>query len=254
MIDARPESPRRGTRARLAHFVLPAGTTADGKVLLLARAVRAFGDGFVSVLLPVYLLSLGFDAIAVGALSTATLLGSAVLTLLVGFYANRLGRRGLLLIASLLMMATGLGFASVQSFWPLLVIAFVGTLNPSSGDVSVFLPLEQSLLPQTTDAKARTALFARYSVVGTLAAAAGALCAGLPALLASRTALDEHRCDPGPVRRLRACWAWWPSRSIADCPVRWSHLRRRTPHRFANRSGRCSRWPDSSAWTPSAAA
>jgi MFS family permease len=172
-------------------FLLPAGTTADGKVLLVARAVRAFGDGFVSVLLPVYLLSLGFDAVAVGALSTATLLGSAALTLLVGFHANRIGRRGLLLIASLLMIATGFAFATVHSFWPLLVIAFVGTLNPSSGDVSVFLPLEQSLLPQTTDPKARTALFARYSVAGTLAAAAGALCAGVPALLAAGTPLDD---------------------------------------------------------------
>jgi MFS family permease len=88
------------------------------------------------------------------------------------------------------MTATGLAFATVQSFWPLLVVAFVGTLNPSSGDVSVLLPLEQSLLPQTAEPKVRTALFARYSVAGTLAAALGALCAGLPALLASRTPLD----------------------------------------------------------------
>jgi len=66
----------------------------------------------------------------------------------------------------------------------------VGTLNPSSGDVSVFLPLEQSLLPQTTEPKMRTALFARYSVAGTLAAAGGALCAGVPALFAANTPLD----------------------------------------------------------------
>lgn len=167
-----------------------AGTSRDAKILLLARATRAFGDGFVSVLLPVYLLALGFDALAVGALSTATLIGSAALTLLVGFHANRFGRRHLLLAASLLMLATGAAFAAVHTFWPLLLIAFVGTLNPSSGDVSVFLPLEQSLLPQTTEAKARTALFARYGVAGTLAAAAGSLCAGVPALLSARLALD----------------------------------------------------------------
>ena len=170
--------------------MIPAGTTDDAKLLLAARAVRAFGDGFVSVLLPVYLLALGYDAVAVGALSTSTLLGSAALTLLVGFHANRFGRRGLLSTAALLMAGTGLAFATVHAFWPLLLIAFVGTLNPSSGDVSVFLPLEQSLLPQTTPAKARTALFARYSVAGTLAAAAGALCAGVPAMLAANTPLD----------------------------------------------------------------
>jgi MFS family permease len=181
---------RRFSSGRLARALLPAGTTGDAKVLLAARAVRAFGDGFVSVLLPVYLLGLGFGAVAVGALSTSTLLGSAVLTMLVGFQANRFGRRGLLLTASLLMAATGLAFATVHEFWPLLLIAFVGTLNPSSGDVSVFLPLEQSQLPQTGDPKARTALFARYSVAGTLAAAAGALCAAVPALIAASTPLD----------------------------------------------------------------
>ncbi|HEY3058390.1 MAG TPA: MFS transporter [Chloroflexota bacterium] len=175
---------------RLSRRLLPAGTTDDAILLLVARAVRAFGDGFVSVLLPVYLLGLGFDAVAVGALSTSTLLGSAALTLLVGLQANRFGRRGLLLAASVLMAATGLAFATVHAFWPLLLIAFVGTLNPSSGDVSVFLPLEQSLLPQTATAKARTALFARYSVAGTLAAAVGALCAGVPAVLAAHTPLD----------------------------------------------------------------
>jgi MFS family permease len=186
--EAAPKPTSRGFgHGRFARALLPSGTTADAKLLLVARAVRAFGDGFVSVLLPVYLLGIGFDAVAVGAVSTSTLLGSAALTLLVGFQANRFGRRGLLLTACLLMAATGLAFATVHAFWPLLLIAFVGTLNPSSGDVSVFLPLEQSLLAQITEPKERTALFARYSVAGTLAAAGGALCAGVPALLAANT-------------------------------------------------------------------
>jgi hypothetical protein len=40
------------------------------------------------------------------------------------------------------MAATGLGFATLTSLWPLLLVAFMGSLNPSGGDVSVFLPLE----------------------------------------------------------------------------------------------------------------
>ena len=171
---------------RVARALLPAGTTDDAKLVLVARAVRAFGDGFVSVLLPAYLLALGFDAVAVGAVSTSTLLGSAALTLLVGFQANRFGRRRLLLAASLLMAATGVAFATVHAFWPLLVVAFVGTLNPSSGDVSVFLPLEHALLAGGVAGHDRTALFARYSLVGALLGAAGTLLAALPELAASR--------------------------------------------------------------------
>ena len=170
--------------------LLPSEATADAGVLLRARAVRAFGDGFVSVLLPLHLTTLGFDGFQIGEVATATLLGSAALTLVVGLVAYRLGRQLLLLRASLLMIATGLGFALVHDFWPLLVVAFVGTLNPSSGDVSVFLPTEQALLPQTVSDRQRTALFARYSLVGSLVAAAGALTAGLPELVADETGLS----------------------------------------------------------------
>jgi predicted MFS family arabinose efflux permease len=83
------------------------------------------------------------------------------------------------------MTATGLGFAAITQFWPLLVVAFVGTLNPSSGDVSIFLPLEQAVLARIVSDKQRTAVFARYSLAGALVGAAGALFAGVPEWLAA---------------------------------------------------------------------
>jgi len=143
------------------------------------------GDGYVSVLLPVYLLQLGCSPLEVGILASVTLLGSGVLALAAGLYAHRFHYRALLLGATALMAGTGLGFAFVSDFWPLLVIAFVGTLNPSSGDVSVFLPLEHSLLARFVSDRDRTAVFARYSLVGSLAAAVGSLAAGLPSLVSA---------------------------------------------------------------------
>jgi MFS family permease len=79
-----------------------------------------------------------------------------------------------------LMAATGAGFAIATNFWPLLAIAFVGTMNPTSGDASIFVPLEQTVLSQTIEPHRRTALFARYSVIGSAAAALGVLAAALP--------------------------------------------------------------------------
>jgi MFS family permease len=151
--------------------------------VLIARGLRAFGDGFVSLLLPVYLLDLGFGPLQVGLIATTTLLGSGVLTLLVGLRAHRYHYRALLLAATVLMAATGLGFAVVRDFWPLLVIALVGTLNPSSGDVSVFLPLEHAALSRMVSDRQRTRVFARYSLVGSLLAAIGSLAAALPSWL-----------------------------------------------------------------------
>ncbi|HSV82419.1 MAG TPA: MFS transporter [Ramlibacter sp.] len=152
--------------------------------LLLAKALRGFGDGFVSLLLPLHLLHLGLAPLQVGLIATTTLLGSGLLTLLVGAHAGRWPVRTLLLGATVLMAGTGAALVSVSSFWPLLLVALVGTINPSGGDVSVFLPLEHALLADSVAHRARTAAFARYSLVGTLSAAFGALAAGLPALLA----------------------------------------------------------------------
>lgn len=166
---------------------LPPGTSADALRVLAARGARAFGDGFVALLLPAYLVELGFSAFAIGVIVTSTLIGTALLTLWVGWIANRHSRRLLLLASAMLMAATGGGFALITSFWPLLVIAFVGTMNPTSGDASIFVPLEQTVLTQTIVPQQRTALFARYSVIGSCATALGVLAAALPDLIATWT-------------------------------------------------------------------
>ena len=166
--------------------LLPQGATPDAAVLLQTRGIRAFGDGLVSVVLSAYLLAVGLSSARIGVIVSVTLLGSAALTLAVGLRAERVPRRRLLQLVSVLMMATGIGFALFTGFWPLALVGMIGTLNPSSGDVSVFLPTEQALLPATVSDDDRTAVFARYSLIGSLLAAFGALCAGVPEWLGAR--------------------------------------------------------------------
>ena len=157
--------------------------------LLIAKGLRAFSDGYVSLLLPLYLVELGFSPFAVGAVATITLIGSGLLTLMVGFHAWRFHYRSLLLVASALMAGTGFGFAAFKDFWPLMLVAFVGTLNPSNGDVSVFLPLEHAVLAKLVDDRQRTAMFARYSLIGALLGATGSLAAALPPAIAGWTGM-----------------------------------------------------------------
>jgi MFS family permease len=174
-------------RSRLR--ILPATATKDARRLVATRALRGLADGAVSVVLASYLARLGFSPLEVGALVTATLLGSAVLTLTLGLLAHRLERRRLLIGACGLMVATGFAFASVTAFWPLFLVAFAGTINPSSGDVTLFLPTEQAVLAETSEPRDRVALFAWYNVAGTLAGALGALAAGLPDLASRKLGL-----------------------------------------------------------------
>lgn len=155
-------------------------------MLLLTRALRGFADGMVSILLASYLTTIGYTPLQVGAIVTGTLLGSAAVTLLVGLKGHRVSRRRVLSGAAVLMLLTGIGFAGVTAFWPLLIIAVVGTLNPSSGDVSLFLPVEQAVLVDTVLGRDRTVTFAWYNLSGTFAGALGALAAGLPIWLAHR--------------------------------------------------------------------
>jgi MFS family permease len=168
-------------------WLLPVDVDPVALPLLVARALRAFGDGYMAVLLPAYLLAIGLGTLEVGIVSTATMLGSALATLAVGAWGHRFPGGRLLRCAALLMAATGLGFAGLSSFWPLLIVALVGTLNPSSGDVSVFLPLEHARLASAAEGHARTALFARYSLAGALCAALGALAAAVPDWLIRHT-------------------------------------------------------------------
>jgi MFS family permease len=177
----------RMARTQFASRLLPQTADADAGWLVLTRALRALGDGAVSILLVSYLQGIGFSAFEVGAIVTGTLLGSAALTLAVGLAPHGLRPLRLLKAAALLMLATGVGFTLVRSFWPLFVIAVVGTLNPSAGDVSVFLPMEQALLAETVrGAGDRTRVFAWYNVCATLTGAIGALLSALPAIVARK--------------------------------------------------------------------
>ena len=164
----------------LEKWILPAHTNPIALRLLIGRSLRAFVDGYVAVLLPVYLLALGLGTWEVGLIASATLLGSALLTMAVGVWGYRFSQTRLLRNAAALMWVTGLLFAAQSDFWPLLVIAFIGTLNPSAGDVSVFLPLEHARLAACATGDARTSLYARYSLMGAVCASFGALAAALP--------------------------------------------------------------------------
>ncbi|MDP6785968.1 MAG: hypothetical protein QF830_12355 [Rhodospirillales bacterium] len=126
--------------------MLPPGAAPQARLVLWVRGLRAFGDGYVSLILPFYLSILGLDPFFVGLIATASLLGSGVITLGVGLVANRFRLRSLLLAATAMTVATGAGYAVFTDFWPLLIIAVIGTLNPSMGHSAMYLPLEHTLL------------------------------------------------------------------------------------------------------------
>jgi MFS family permease len=154
-------------------------------LLYTARGLRGFGDGFAIIILPAYMTALGYDAIAVGLIATAALLGTALLTLIVGWIAPRHDIRTLMIAGAGLTALTGLAFPNVEHFLLIALVAFIGTINPSGGDLGVLVPLEHAVLARGASDAQRTQVFARYSLIGALTAAAGALAAVLPDFLVS---------------------------------------------------------------------
>jgi len=152
-------------------------------LLYLARGVRGFGDGFATIILPAYLIAIGYDPIHIGAVLTASLLGTAIFTLAVGAIAPHHDMRTLMLIGAALMAATGLAFPNVQHIALLGFVAFVGTINPSTGDLGVLVPLEHAMIARSVADEDRTRAFSHYSLIGALAMASGTLAASLPDFL-----------------------------------------------------------------------
>jgi MFS family permease len=154
-------------------------------LLLTARGLRGFGDGFAIIILPAYLSAIGLTTAEIGLAATASLLGTALSTLAVAYLARRYELRLLLMIGAALIIVTGIVFPNIGSVTLIFAVAFGGSLNPSTGDIGPLVPLEHAALAKEAPAQDRTSVFARYSLVGALATAAGSLAAGLPQLLAS---------------------------------------------------------------------
>jgi MFS family permease len=159
-------------------------------LLYAARGVRGFGDGFAVIVLPAYLTAIGYTPVDIGIVATAALFGSSLLTLAVGFVAPRHDLRSMLILGAMLTVATGIAFPQVEHIAFVLLVAFAGTINPQSGDSGVLVPLEHAMLARGVAAAERTRAFARYSLTGALATAAGSLAAATPDLM---TALGVSR-------------------------------------------------------------
>jgi MFS family permease len=153
--------------------------------LYAARAARGFGDGFAAIILPAYLIEMGFNPFQIGLVAAAALLGSAALTLGIGIFGARFDLRVLLIACAGLMVATGIGIPIFSHLGLILIVAFIGTINPTMGDIGIHVPLEHAALARGASDEERTRVFARYSLIGALSIAFGALAAGAPDILTS---------------------------------------------------------------------
>ena len=164
----------------------------DGKLLLAARTLRTFAYGFLSVILAIYLKLVGFEDFYIGLILTSTLINSVIFTLIASFYADRIGRRKILIMYAALMSLSGLIFFITTNYIALIISALIGTINVTGTETGAFLSIEQAALPQTVnEIKKRNTVYALYNMVGTFAMSAGVLVSGLPQLIAQQYGVNQ---------------------------------------------------------------
>jgi MFS family permease len=155
----------------------------DQVVINVAAFVRSLGVGLMGVVLGIYLSRIGFSAFRIGAVVAIGLAGSAAATTVVGFAADRVGRRRFLQLLSILTALGGLALYASPKLPLLLAMAFVGMLNGTGTERSATFALEQAVIPGLGSDTRRTWNLALYNVLIDGGGSLGALGAGLPAFL-----------------------------------------------------------------------
>jgi MFS family permease len=147
--------------------------TGDARLLVAGQGVRAAGYGFTAVLLGALLADRGFSHLQVGVVLTALIAGTALASLAVGRFGDRLGRRRSYAVFFCGVAAAGVVVAAGAPLWALLVVAFTGTLSTDVVDNGPATTLEQAML--ATEDAGTAAVYGRYNAVGAAAGALGSL-------------------------------------------------------------------------------
>lgn len=125
----------------------------------------------------------GLSGIEVGIVLGGILAGSALASVGLARFGDRIGRLRAYRLLLVVMGGAGAVFA-FTSWVPALVLAgLTGTVSTDVVESGPFTTLEQAMLPRTAGATPPARLFATYNTVATLAGSLGALAAGGPTLL-----------------------------------------------------------------------
>lgn len=163
----------------------------DAKLIIAGRTAHGFTQGFMSVVLAVYLAKIGFTISQIGVYFAVGFAGSAFFSIVAAVMSERIGRRRMMVGFAVLMFGSTASLAVTELAAPLMIFAFLGALNGTPGAPSPTQPLEQAGLAGGVTASRRTDLFATYRFTATVGAAIGSLAAALPPLFESWFGVSE---------------------------------------------------------------
>ena len=102
----------------------------DTKLLCLQRFIRLLAYGGSTLILALFLASVGSSDARIGLFMTLTLLGDVVISFMLTLVADGLGRRRILMLGAALMSVSGIIFALSGNYWVLVMASIFGVISP----------------------------------------------------------------------------------------------------------------------------
>lgn len=150
----------------------------DVYILILLRMLRLVGFGATSLILVLFLKSIGIAEQFIGLFMTLTFIGDLVSSFLLYMITDQIGRKKIMILCCLLMAITGVVFALSENYYFLVITAILGVLTPSGGEVGPFRTIEQSSIASLVPHEERSDIYAWDTFLGTFCSAIGSIFAG----------------------------------------------------------------------------
>ena len=182
------------------------GLGKDGKLVVVASALRSLDYGFISVYLGIYLSLLSLTAFQAGIIFSAIMAGGALSNAVASWKGDSIGRRRILIIMAGFMGLGGILYPFSTDVIGLSLISLIAMTTSTGGDRTAFLSIDMAILSEVTEPTKRTATFAWYNLIGRLTKAIGSLLIVTPTLL-------QHWCNIGELDSFKAMF--WVYSGIA---------------------------------------
>lgn len=151
----------------------------DVKLLWLSVFLRMMAYGMTNQILTLFFHEIGVSDEEMGWFMTLTLIGDVCVSYVLTWYADSWGRRLVLTYGSVMMMLSGIVFASSENLYLLLAFAIIGVISPSSEEVGPFKSIEESMIAHLTPHNKRPEVYSMHSMLGTVGSAMGSLICGV---------------------------------------------------------------------------
>ncbi|HTW86362.1 MAG TPA: MFS transporter [Candidatus Binataceae bacterium] len=214
--------------------LLPRWLNRDITLLIALQSLYSLTVGYLPIIIPLYLLSIGYGAVQLGFLVTSVSIGGALFAVASGVASDRFGYKNVIIGSSFLVALGALLFAITRNFYLMMILAGISQIIPPGGSgsgvgIGPSYPAVQALTATHVEDRDRTSALSWMALICGIATAIGAPLAALPDLMHRHAGITTLR---GYEMIFILTAALNASSALLVYPI--SQTRRLTPHPLAS--------------------